>query len=80
MTFNPFQTALNALVRSSNNCIIYVIFKYLLKSSYKPALLLNEGQYSNVLFNVINSVRESRVVRKNWDLIPSSRIDILESN
>ena len=39
-------------VHSSNNCIIYVIFKYLLFLSYKTARPASErGQYSDVLFN-----------------------------
>jgi hypothetical protein len=66
MTLNPFQTALNALVRSSNNCIIiYVIFKVLTLPPVKQhQLLVNEGQYSDVLFNGINSVRQPRLVKK----------------
>ena len=87
MTLNPFQTALNVFIkRSSNNCIIYVIFKYLLfLLKKKHELLVNEGQYSDVLYHGINSVREPRVVSKQLgsDPTPKNRqclLDILETN
>ena len=73
MTLNPFQTALNVFIkRSSNNCIIYVIFKYLLfLLKKKHELLVNEGQYSDVLYHGINSVREPRVVSKQLGSDPT---------